>query len=97
MPSVTVQVPDLTAAATAEALTQQLGSGYKVVARDESKLRVSKGAMTYANVHLTQADGVTKVHVHGGGFLIGRALNELTIARRVADAVRQSPGLKGTS
>jgi hypothetical protein len=44
-------------------------------------------------VHVVREGGVTKYHVHGGGLLIGRLVNELGIARKVADAIKSAPGL----
>jgi H+/gluconate symporter-like permease len=48
--------------------------------------------MTGAKVHIRPHDGATQFHVHGTGIIIGRLLNELGIARRVATAISQGLG-----
>jgi hypothetical protein len=79
----------------ADALRRDLGKGYTVVTRDGARpsLRVSSSSMSYANVRLSQHDDGTHCNVHGGGFLIGRAINECTIARKVAGALRRTAGV----
>jgi hypothetical protein len=75
----------------ADALRHDLGKGYTVVTCNGAHpaLRVSSSSMSYANVRLHRRDDGTHVNVHGGGFLIGRAINECTIARKVAAALRR--------
>jgi hypothetical protein len=48
--------------------------------------------MSGAKVHIKQPDGATEFHVHGTGLIIGRLVNELGIARRVATAIHQALG-----
>jgi hypothetical protein len=83
----------------ADALRHDLGKGYTVVTRDGAHpaLRVSSSSMSYANVRLQQRDDGTHVKVHGGGFLVGRAVNECTIARKVAGALRRSAGARSVA
>ncbi len=89
MPTVTINQPDFTVDEAVTRLKSRLGSGYTVEPRDRpDHLKVAKGAMTYANVHLSRDATATQVHVHGGGFMIGRLINEFTIARAVAGALR---------
>jgi hypothetical protein len=52
---------------------------------------VNRGTLTGAKVHIKQRDGVTEFHVHGTGIIIGRIINELGIARRVASAIAGAP------
>lgn len=96
MPSVTVDRSPIAIDEAAAALQTQLGKDYKVTRREgtEDKIRVETSTLVYANVHLVPADSTTTFHVHGGGLMIGRLLNEMGIARRVAEGIRRSPGLK---
>jgi hypothetical protein len=84
---------------TAEALRQQLGGGYKVTQRSagHDKLRVSHGGVAFATVHLVRTDNSTTFHVHGGGLIVGRLVNEFGIARTVTAAIRESLGSGGVS
>ncbi len=52
---------------------------------------VNRGAMSGAKVHIKQQAGDTRFHVHGTGIIIGRVVNELNIARRVASAIAKAP------
>ena len=79
----------------AEALRQQLGSGYKVPphsAGSRDKLTVSHGGLAFASVHLARNQDATTFHVHGGGLIVGRIVNELGIARTVTAAIKESLG-----
>ncbi len=97
MPSVTVQRADVTSDEAIEALRGQLGDHYTVTRsnRSDDLFTVKSGTMTYAHVHVHREPGATKFRVNGGGIIIGRIINEFGIARRVAVAIRQSPGLAG--
>src|SRR5690242_11787003 len=95
MPKVTVTRAGIGVKDAAEALQKQLGEGFRVEPREGSddRIRVETSTLVFANVRMVPADSSTDFHVHGGGFLIGRALNEMSIARKVAAAIRQAPGL----
>ena len=93
MPTVTVTRADVTRDEAIQAVSQQLGDTYTVKPgnRDDA-FSVTKGVMTGAKVHIRPHDGATQFHVHGTGIIIGRLLNELGIARRVATALSQGLG-----
>jgi hypothetical protein len=76
----------------AEKLRKQLGSNYEVNPHGDDALTVKQGVMTFATVHMGQDGGSTTFHVHGGGLIIGRLINELTIARTVNAAIKESLG-----
>jgi DnaJ-class molecular chaperone len=97
MPTVTTQGTDVTTEQTVSALQEQLGDKYQVSAKDNPNrevLSVKQSTLSFASVHVVREDGVTKYHVHGGGLLIGRLVNELGIARKVANAIKSAPGLR---
>jgi hypothetical protein len=75
----------------AEALRQQLGTGYRVTPNDKGTLKVHHGA-GWATVHVRQDGNATTFRVHGGGLIIGRIINELGIARTVTGAIKDSLG-----
>jgi hypothetical protein len=60
------------------------------VKRSKEVITVQKGAMTTAHVRLERSPAGTKAHIHGGGLLIGRIVNELSIANKVAKAIKAS-------
>ncbi len=92
MPSATIP-RTITPQETAEALRQQLGSGYKVTPHgSRDKLTVSHGGLAFATVHLARNENATTFHVHGGGLIVGRLVNEFGIARTVTAAIRESLG-----
>jgi hypothetical protein len=76
----------------ADKLQKQLGSRYEVSPHGDDALTVKQGIMTYATVHLGQDQDATTFRVHGGGLIIGRLINELTIARTVTAAIKESLG-----
>jgi hypothetical protein len=41
-------------------------------------------------VHLDPGDNTTTFHVHGGGLVISRMINEFGIAKRVAQAIEEA-------
>ena len=92
MPSVTINRNDVSLERAANRLRGQLGDRYTVTAHESSHptLRVSTSPLVYANVRMSQRADGTEFKVHGGGILVGRVINEYTIARRVAAALRQS-------
>jgi len=85
MPTTTLARP-VTAAETAAALQRELGDQYHVTPRGHGSLTVRHGA-AFATVHLDPHGDSTAFRVHGGGLILGRIVNELTIARRVARAI----------
>ena len=94
MPSATIPRA-ITSQEAAEALQQQLGTGYKVTphsAGSRDKLTVSHGGVAFASVHLARSEDATTFHVHGGGLIVGRIVNELGIARKVTAAIKESLG-----
>jgi hypothetical protein len=97
MPHVTIARPNVTIDEAAEALRKELGDGYEVSVEGSSpgRLKVSSGALAWANVHRKDESGATGFSVHGGGIIIGRIINELTLARKVAAALET--GLGGAS
>jgi len=98
MPSATIPRA-ITAQEAAEALRQQLGSGYKVTPHSggsRDKLSVSHGA-AFAGVRLARDGDATTFHVHGRGVLVGLIVNELGIARTVNAAIKDSLGTPSPS
>jgi len=91
MPSATIPRA-ITPEQAADALREQLGSGYKVAPRGKDSLTVKHGSLAFATVHLGQDGTATTFRVHGGGLIIGRIVNELGIARTVTAAIRESLG-----
>jgi hypothetical protein len=92
MPTATISRA-ITQQETADALRQQLGSGYKVTPRSRDKLTVRHSGLEMATVHLTHQDGnATSFHVHGSGLILGRIVNEFVIARTVTTAIKESLG-----
>jgi hypothetical protein len=91
MPSATIPRA-ITSQETADALRQQLGSRYKVTPHSRDKLTVSHGGLAYASVHLAHNGNATAFHVHGGGLILGRIINEFGIARTVNAAIKESLG-----
>jgi hypothetical protein len=91
MPTVTVARADVGRDEAIQAVRQRLGDDYKVKPGNRDDVfSVSKGAMSGARVHIKQHEGATQFHVHGTGLIIGRLINEVSIARRVASAIDQS-------
>jgi hypothetical protein len=94
MPTVPVK-PGTTEAEVVSALQDALGSDYSVSAKESSKeiIQVEKSALSTAHVKLERTPTETKAHVHGGGIIIGRIINELVLANKVAKAIKDSPAL----
>lgn len=91
MPNVTVPGV-ITSENVANVLQRELGARLTVEhleGESPNRLKVGLSALTYANVRLEPHDADTTFHVHGGGFLIGRAINEFGIARDVATALKK--------
>ena len=76
-------------------MRKQLGSGYKVTPQtggSGEKLKVSHGGMSFVTVYLATDDNATVFHVHGGGLIVARLVNEFGIARTVTAAIKESLG-----
>jgi hypothetical protein len=93
MPTVTVTRANIPRDEVIEAVRQQLGSEYTVKPGSSADVfSVNKGAMSGARVHIAPSEGATRFRVHGTGFIIGRLVNELGIARQVASAITRGLG-----
>ncbi len=94
MPSVSIK-SGVTEDDVIKALQDSLGSAYTVSAKDSSKeiINVEKSTLSTAHVKLERTSTETKAHVHGGGIIIGRIINELVLANKVAKALKDSPAL----
>jgi hypothetical protein len=92
MASVTINHNNAPLESTASTLRRELGDRYTVTTSNSThpSLKVSTSPLAYANVRVSQQPDGTRFRVHGGGILVGRVINEYTIARRVAAALRHS-------
>lgn len=90
MPSATIPRA-ITIQEAADAL-QQLGSHYQVTPHGKSSLTVKHRSLAFATVHLSQDKNATTLHVHGGGLIVGRIVNEIGIARTVTKAIKETFG-----
>ena len=50
--------------------------------------------MAFASVHLACNENATTFHVHGGGLIVGRLVDEFRIARTVTSAIKESPQIR---
>ncbi len=91
MPSATISRA-ITPQQAADALKQQLGSGYNITSHPSGSLTVKHGSLAFATVHLNRDGNTTTFRVHGGGLIIGRIVNEFGIARTVTEALKDSLG-----
>jgi hypothetical protein len=94
MPTVTVK-GSITAQQAATALQDKLGQRYEVTTHGsgaQESLKVKQSAVATATVRLDQAGDATTFHVHGGGVIISRMVNELGIAKKVATAIEEALG-----
>jgi hypothetical protein len=91
MPSVSIK-SDASEADVVTAIKTGLGSGYEVEPKESDKevITVQKGTMTTAHVKLERTPAGTTAHIHGGGLIIGRIVNEFGIANKVAKAIKAS-------
>jgi hypothetical protein len=92
MPTVNIDEA-VTLQETAKALQEKLGDRYEVTAHgsgDKEALKVKQSAAATATVHLDHEGNATTFHVHGGGLVISRMVNEFGIARRVADTIKEA-------
>jgi hypothetical protein len=97
MPHVDVMTPGLTLGRLVYWLRRELGDGYRVsIPRETDHVKVETTPLTYATVHIRRRAGSARLSIHGGGFIVDRLINECTIARKVATALRTSPTLART-
>jgi hypothetical protein len=91
MPTVSIK-SDASEADLVAAIKSGLGSDYNVEPKSSDKevITVQKGTISTAHVKLERTSGGVKAHVHGGGFIISRLVNELGIANKVTQAIRSS-------
>ena len=91
MPSATISRA-MTPQQAADALKQQLGSGYNITSHPSGSLTIKHGSLAFATVRLARDGDATTFRVHGGGLIVGRIVNEFGIARTVTGALRESLG-----
>ncbi len=92
MPTVTVARANVSRDQAIYSLRQRLGKDYTVAPGGNGNVfSVKRGTMSGAKVHIRQLEGATQFRVHGTGLVIGRLINELGIARRVASAIAKAP------
>jgi hypothetical protein len=92
MPTVTVQ-GSVTLEEAAKALQGKLGSRYEVTTHGsgaQQALKVKQSAAATATVHLDRDGNATVFHVHGGGLVISRMVNEFGVAKKVAAAIEEA-------
>ena len=92
MPTVTVE-GSVTPQQAATALQDKLGSRYEITTRGtgaQQALKIRQSAASTATVHLDQDGNATTFHVHGGGLVISRMVNEFGIAKKVAAAIEEA-------
>jgi len=56
----------------------------------EQALKVKQSAAATATVQLDQDGSATTFHVHGGGLVISRTVNEFGIAKKVASTIEEA-------
>jgi hypothetical protein len=96
MPTVTVE-RSVTVQQTASALQDKLGERYEVTTHGsgaQEALKVKQSAAATATVHLDRDGDATTFHVHGGGLVVSRMVNEFGIAKKVAAAIEDAFGGK---
>jgi hypothetical protein len=98
MPTVTVEGP-VTLQQAATALQAKLGSRYEIThgSGAQQALKVKQSAASTATVHLDQDGNATTFHVHGGGLVISRMVNEFGIAKKVAATIEEAFGARPAS
>ena len=77
----------------ADALQGRLRSRYEITRHGqgaEEGLKVKQSTAAVANVHVDHEGNSTTVHVHGGGLVISRMINEFGIAKKVAAAIEEA-------
>jgi hypothetical protein len=94
MPSVTTDEA-VTLQETAQVLKDKLGSRYQVTTHGsgaQETLKVKQSAASTATVRLSRDGNATTFHVHGGGLVVTRIVNEFDIAKKVAGVIEQAYG-----
>ena len=92
MPTVTID-RSVSIQDTAEALRKELGDRYEITTHGDGAqeaIKVKQSAAALATVHLNQEGTTTTFHVHGGGLVISRMINEFGIAKRVSEAIEEA-------
>ena len=92
MPTVTVEA-SVTLQQAATVLQDKLGSRYEVTTHGsgaQQALKIRQSAASTDTVHLDQDGNATTFHVHGGGLVISRMVNEFGIAKKVAAAIEEA-------
>ena len=92
MPTVTIN-RSVSIQDTAEALRKALGDRYEITTHGDGAqeaIKVKQSAAALATVHLSQEGTTTTFHVHGGGLVISRMINEFGIAKRVSEAIEEA-------
>jgi hypothetical protein len=92
MPTVTVPEP-VTLQQAATALQDKLGNGYEITTHGsgaQEALKVKQSVASTATVHLTRDGDATVFHVHGGGLVISRMINEFGIAKKAATVIAEA-------
>ena len=92
MPNVTVE-GNVTLQQAATALQGQLGDNYEITTHGtgaKQALKIKQSTASTATVHLDQGGSATTFHVHGGGLVVSRLVNELGIAKKVATAITEA-------
>jgi len=99
MPTVTVE-GSVTLQETATALRGKLGSRYEITTHGsgaQEALKVKQSPASTATVHLDRDGNATTFHVHGGGLVISRMVNEFGIAKKVAAMIAEAFGSHAAS
>ena len=99
MPTVTVEQL-VTLQQAAAALKDKLGSRYEVTTHGsgaQEALKVKQSAASTATVHLDRDGNATTFHVHGGGLVISRMVNEFGIAKKVAATIEEAFAIRPAS
>jgi hypothetical protein len=94
MPTVTIEEP-VTLQQAAVALQERLGDHYEVTQRGsgtDGELKVKQSAAATATVQLSRDGDATTFHVHGGGLVITRMINEFGVAKKVATTIKEAFG-----
>jgi hypothetical protein len=99
MPTVRVEQP-VTLQQAAAALKDKLGSRYEVTKHGsgaQEALKVKQSAASTATVHVDLDGNATMFHVHGGGLVISRMVNEFGIAKKVAATIEEAFAIRPAS
>jgi hypothetical protein len=80
---------EITAEDLQQALSGALGPTYTVTATSGSTVKVKSNPLSWATVHMSWSGGGTSLRVSTGGFILGRAVNAMTITPKVRHALEQ--------